>query len=587
MPANNVILLTKISKDGVYLDTKILFYTDQYIERDFGGGQVFNLLPFSSATLSVTNNRAIVHSPIDNSDDGTETVVTLETGSTVETFTNTGDNNYNDRSSVISILDFNLEYVDQSGYVDTYIFEAAQDPATDELYLAGHLFEDTDLSVFNTSTISAAKVGNINPPSFNTVYAKYTSSLDLSHYGIWGAEEQVTLEGIAFEDNSFYIGFEHNSAAEGTFDRDGSGAVDTITLHEHDPVVQKYDTDGNLLWSYEVTSNDVPDGYNIDDEYISGFAVSDKGEVFFGFYSDSEAIVVGDVLYESNLTGNNNAGEPFILSITKDGGLKWVRKGIADGTSSYAYPNSFEYDPYNDMLVAAVHVTNGSFTYDGTYIDLDFITTDFARNNVFLFVDEDDGSLITHTQNRLLTGTSTQIFNINPAKVSLHSDANGTKYTYLSNYNGSSPTFDIDWSPSVAPFSPFFLSQLYVTHSWTVDRNPPPSLENISIPTAENCSSTPPGQKDPVVFGAQTVSNSQVELYIAPGDQPFNQYHLVYGTEPGVYRYGALHIDASDQIMTYAVDELKPATTYYFRIVAVNGCATSDFSNEASATTTR
>ncbi len=57
-------------------------------------------------------------------------------------------------------------------------------------------------------------------------------------------------------------------------------------------------------------------------------------------------------------------------------------------------------------------------------------------------------------------------------------------------------------------------------------------------------------------------------------------YSLVFGGASGAYEYGAPNIGNTDQ---YTVRQLTQGKLYYFAIAAVRGCASSGFSNEASA----
>jgi hypothetical protein len=57
-------------------------------------------------------------------------------------------------------------------------------------------------------------------------------------------------------------------------------------------------------------------------------------------------------------------------------------------------------------------------------------------------------------------------------------------------------------------------------------------------------------------------------------------YSVFFGGASGAYEYGAANIGNTNQ---YIVRQLSPGKLYYFAIAAVRGCASSGFSNEASA----
>lgn len=101
-----------------------------------------------------------------------------------------------------------------------------------------------------------------------------------------------------------------------------------------------------------------------------------------------------------------------------------------------------------------------------------------------------------------------------------------------------------------------------------------------------DCTDQKPGPKAPWLYGAIAKNSNTVSLFFTPADKPVDKYVLTYGTNSGNYIYGVqdLRINSNNQ-MTFDVQNLKPATVYYFRIRAGNGCATGSWSNEISIKT--
>lgn len=100
------------------------------------------------------------------------------------------------------------------------------------------------------------------------------------------------------------------------------------------------------------------------------------------------------------------------------------------------------------------------------------------------------------------------------------------------------------------------------------------------------CDDPRPYGKTAWIYGAIPLSSSMIELYFTDADGPISQYVLEYGTKPGEYRYGVENLGGrGDGYKRYTVAGLSPATTYYFRVKAVNGCASGEWSQVRSGQT--
>ena len=92
------------------------------------------------------------------------------------------------------------------------------------------------------------------------------------------------------------------------------------------------------------------------------------------------------------------------------------------------------------------------------------------------------------------------------------------------------------------------------------------------------CAKSAPGSA-PSLYGALQENASSVRLYFTDSADPIDHYVLKFGTQSGVYPWGASDIGKKGS-RTYVVQSLTPNTTYYFRIRGGNGCAVGAWSNE-------
>ncbi len=94
------------------------------------------------------------------------------------------------------------------------------------------------------------------------------------------------------------------------------------------------------------------------------------------------------------------------------------------------------------------------------------------------------------------------------------------------------------------------------------------------------------GIQPPWLYGAIAQNSNSILLYFTEAADPVDRYAIKYGTKSGEYIYGADNLGIkSESRMTYLVKELKPNTTYYFKVRGGNGCKPGDWSNEMKATT--
>ncbi|MFH0863578.1 MAG: cohesin domain-containing protein [Candidatus Gottesmanbacteria bacterium] len=101
---------------------------------------------------------------------------------------------------------------------------------------------------------------------------------------------------------------------------------------------------------------------------------------------------------------------------------------------------------------------------------------------------------------------------------------------------------------------------------------------NNTSPGSYSCNDTQPGTPTNLT-ATSGPNNGQVTLGWTKATNA-DYYSLAFGTASKKYDYGAVNIGNGN---SYKVSGLAPNTLYYFAITAVHGCASSGFSQEASA----
>lgn len=120
--------------------------------------------------------------------------------------------------------------------------------------------------------------------------------------------------------------------------------------------------------------------------------------------------------------------------------------------------------------------------------------------------------------------------------------------------------------------------------STSTDSTSTTSTSSSSSSSGTSCSAQAPGGSAVKLYAALAESSSKVTVYFTDASEPYEKYTLFYGIVSQKYIYSAQTIPKKTRAFT--VQDLSPNTTYYFRIMPLNGCAPGELSNEISATTT-
>ena len=186
---------------------------------------------------------------------------------------------------------------------------------------------------------------------------------------------------------------------------------------------------------------------------------------------------------------------------------------------------------------------------------------------------------------------------------STHSES-GTVKLAIASIQKSFDCIDTDWSQtfdlsSVNEDSPIITltqsdylntstitQKLYRDIENTNDNEGNSTKSNKSSKKSKKCKDQAPGKTTPIIYSAVSNNSHSVLLSFNPADEPVEKYVLQYGTKPNSYPHEIKNLGVNSRdIMTYRVNMLSPNTTYYFRIKAVNGCASGGWSNEISVRT--
>lgn len=110
------------------------------------------------------------------------------------------------------------------------------------------------------------------------------------------------------------------------------------------------------------------------------------------------------------------------------------------------------------------------------------------------------------------------------------------------------------------------------------------NASSSNSPSSLSCSDSKP-EKSPQLFQIETTKN-KATLYFSPSGNNTSSYFIAYGYDANDDRFGTrFDYGKSDGAVQYAINDLEPNKTYYFKVRAGNGCATGDWSNTLHATT--
>jgi parallel beta-helix repeat protein len=127
-----------------------------------------------------------------------------------------------------------------------------------------------------------------------------------------------------------------------------------------------------------------------------------------------------------------------------------------------------------------------------------------------------------------------------------------------------------------------------LTPSPTPSSSPKPtglSYSSSSSATAPGCGSSITSET-PDLFEIRT-GKVTATLYFTPPSGPYSSIYISYSRDPNSWEYGVEYNQGEyPGVLSYTIFFLHPNTKYYFRVRVGNGCATGNWGNIMSATTT-
>lgn len=143
---------------------------------------------------------------------------------------------------------------------------------------------------------------------------------------------------------------------------------------------------------------------------------------------------------------------------------------------------------------------------------------------------------------------------------------NGTEISYLVALH-----VDVEAEPSPSPDSDSGSNSSSSSHH----------SSRPSSPKAPLCSDLKPaGEAD--LFQIDRSPNTAT-LYFTPVNGHVNKYHVVYGFSVGDERFGQVGSEVNHStnngVQSITIHDLDPRSTYWFKVVPVNGCAVGNWSN--------
>lgn len=168
---------------------------------------------------------------------------------------------------------------------------------------------------------------------------------------------------------------------------------------------------------------------------------------------------------------------------------------------------------------------------------------------------------------------------ITPASATL--DQSGAAYFSITSTNAG--TDNINVTDETSGTTLISLGQVIFDPPQSQGSSSEPSVPTDTPTPSPSCDNLLPGSA-PQLISAEQSGLNRVILSWAPASDPVTYYLVAYGMSSGEYRYGNPNIGGHDST-SYTVGSLARNTTYYFVVMAVNGCMPGDFSNELSTTT--
>ena len=110
-----------------------------------------------------------------------------------------------------------------------------------------------------------------------------------------------------------------------------------------------------------------------------------------------------------------------------------------------------------------------------------------------------------------------------------------------------------------------------------------PASGSVSAPSCND----PVTSGSPDLFEIHTTKDSAT-LYFAPPVMPYSKFYIAFSRKADSWEYGTEYNQGhTTGVLQYTINSLQPNTKYYIRLRAGNGCATGNWSNTMTVTTSQ
>lgn len=278
----------------------------------------------------------------------------------------------------------------------------------------------------------------------------------------------------------------------------------------------------------------------------------------------------------------------------------------------YEFSSNDGYNPYGAFLFREGKLVglrrNGGTNNNGTFFSLNPNGTGFTVHYNFTQEDgwnptstfiEVDGVLFATTKEGGSVGEHGVIFSINP---------DGTGYEVHHRFaggasDGSNPTsydklhlqddyfYGLTENGGDDNYGTIYRIPVPDVESPTPTPTPTPTTiptNNSSSSSGNTVTSSTPSCSDWKPTGISDLfqinrSGNSATLYFTPVNAQVNKYHIIYGFYKNDERFGQIGAEVTQEsnkgVQSITINHLDARTTYSFKVVPVNGCATGEWSN--------
>jgi hypothetical protein len=429
---------------------------------------------------------------------------------------------------------------------------------SDNVYAVGYVTSDSN---FGNGVTTTAGNGNTSP-----VLVKYNSS------GVAQWAKNVVTPSSNSRFSAVSIDSNSNLYAAGYITGNslynfGNSITATGANSGQNTIIVKYNSSGTPQWASTTTSGAKATA-------INGITLDSSDNVYaVGTITGSTAVGFGNSV---TATGSYTSGDSLLL-------LKYNTSGVAQwakyATSGQTWSGLLDVAVNQAGYIYAVGYMGGLVTVNlSPTVTITGINS--SQDNIILVKYDSSGTpLLAKTSVTAPSGSDlygvtydtsgdittvgciygTSAYNLGNSLSVTGNNSGGN--VFIAKYTGDTPP------PTVT--------------TTTTDNSSSPSS---SDPTAPGCSNIYPN-KSPDLFQIN-ITDTTATLFFTPLNSNITDYYIAYSEKTNTYQHGTFTGQGqSSGVLSYTIKDLKPNTTYYFRIRGQNGCMPGSFSQEMKSKT--